>query len=158
MNVTVMMGLALRAVLLICLEKTAPLAAVLGVRGAPASTKMASVTRDVMLAGMDCSVKTLAAQNALAPSVNRCLGFVPTDAWKDGQVTSVMKNAYLAVLDLTVIRSVECVRTMRLVTIVMGHVPRGVLRGGQAQHVKWLLEAPKAWRIRMLIPWPLQEV
>lgn len=139
-----MMDLAPRDVLLICLERTVPLAAVLGVRGAPASTKMASVARGVMLVGMDWSVKTHAAQIAKVLFVSRCLEYVPMDAWKDGQETSVIKNAYLAVLDLTVIRGVECVRTMRHVTIAMERVPRAVLRGGQGQLVKWLSEAPIA--------------
>lgn len=74
------MGLAPRDVLLLCLERTVPLAAVLGVRGAPASTKMASVTRDAKWADMDWSVKTHAAQNAWVPCVNRCLEYVPMDA------------------------------------------------------------------------------
>lgn len=138
------MDLAPRDVLLICLERTVPLAAVLGVRGAPASTKMASVTRGVMLVGMDWSVKTHAAQIAKVLFVSRCLEYVPMDAWKDGQETSVIKNANQAVLDLTVIRGVECVRTMRHVTIAMERVPRAVLRGGQGQLVKWLSEAPIA--------------
>lgn len=85
------MDLAPRDVLLICLERTVPLAAVLGVRGAPASTKMASVTRGVMLVGMDWSVKTHAAQIAKVLFVSRCLEYVPMDAWKDGQETSVIK-------------------------------------------------------------------
>lgn len=85
------MDFAPRDVLLICLERTVPLAAVLGVRGVPASTKMASVTRGVMLVGMDWSVKTHAAQIAKVLFVSRCLEYVPMDAWKDGQETSVIK-------------------------------------------------------------------
>lgn len=88
--VTSKMGIAVEDVTITCLGGTAPLSVVHGASGAPASIRMATATRDVLVPGMDWSVITCAVLNVWILCVISCLGGVAKAAWRVGSGRSVI--------------------------------------------------------------------